>query len=964
MQYRVLIRTLICLSLFILLTLVPQGRSWASLFTMSGFEDEELGASVAGVGDLNGDLVPDILVGVPGYGGELLGGRGRAVVYSGADGTVLFQWIGQSDGDRLGLVVAAAGDLDGDTVPDLLIGEPNAEISAGIFGRVTARSGADGSVIHLWEADAATSGLGFSMAAAGDVDKDGRDDVIIGSPLGFNQPVGVTGAATVFSGDDGQVLQQWHGLRVGGLFGRSVGAADSNDDQQVDLFVGEYGDYDPYGYGKDDGGEVKCLDGNTGLVRWSRKSTDPSDGFGMSLAILPDISGDGLPELLVGSPYRAAVPWAAGPGRVSMYSAVDGALVLELDGGADGDLFGLALASAGNVGGGDDLPDFLVGCGDRALLYSGMNPYPRMQATGWAQQTPEGLGNALASAGDLDGDGLDDILLGGSGYGGVFGGHSGRVLAYGRSEGIDVTLDSLTPDVLPGSNIYLHATVVNLSMTDISVNADLNISLPDGSGFTGLRHSNFILPIATQKEIPITLSVPGLLALDLVNDFFEFDLVVTSETWPQAYDVDQTAMLISEPARLSPSHVLQGETSENGFGQSLAVVDDLSGDGLADLLVGDPVLGRVYVFAGAGQSLLYRVVGEAPRDEFGAALRGVGDLDGDGRTDFLVGAPGRAGSGGSLDAGRAYLYSGASGSLIQVFDGDAADERLGSSVAGPGDVNGDGLPDLALGGPGYQGVLGPEQGQVRVYSGAAGHGLLYSVEGGTAGALLGSSLAAVGDQDGDAAGDMLVGSPNWSTISGEISPGRVQLLGGADGGQILVWAGHRDNDRFGEQVAAVDDATGDGRMEFLMSAPGSDVQAIGAGAGMVFFNAGGDGTLLRRFEGLFPGDGFGQTLTGGGDLSGDGVPDLATGAPLHTLLTQPDGSGSVSQCGRVLVYGGVIDDLHFALNGLAPGYHLGRALAFYPDADNNGRGELMVAYRTETSPGIFAGSVAMYQLMP
>ena len=219
---------------------------------------------------------------------------------------------------------------------------------------------------------------------------------------------------------------------------------------------------------------------------------------------------------------------------------------------------------------------------------------------------------------------------------------------------------------------------------------------------------------------------------------------------------------------------LPGQNSGDRFGWSVASIGDLDSDGTPELVIGAPQrdnkqlgadVGRVFVYSGKTMQKLYHVNGVGADDELGYAVAGVGELDGDGLDDFAAGAP-------QLDIafpapGCVRVYSGADGALIHhLVTPDFASET-GRSVCGPGDMNGDGTPDIAVGSPGFdQGT----QDWVDVFSGADGSPILSLVS------LqdFGHALAPIGDVNSDGLSDLAIGA-RW--------------LGGQRQGAAYVWAG-------------------------------------------------------------------------------------------------------------------------------------------------------------------------------
>jgi len=169
----------------------------------------------------------------------------------------------------------------------------------------------------------------------------------------------------------------------------------------------------------------------------------------------------------------------------------------------------------------------------------------------------------------------------------------------------------------------------------------------------------------------------------------------------------------------------EGAAGGDSFGKSVSGAGDVNGDGFADLIVGangeDPAgflkSGSAYVYSGVDGSILYQWAGEVPGDQFGYAVSGAGDVNGDGIADLIVGAL-NADPGGRAGAGSVYVYSGADGSVLFRFNGERQQEQFGISVAGAGDVNGDGFDDLVLGTrPPNRSGPGPGAGAAYVRSG-------------------------------------------------------------------------------------------------------------------------------------------------------------------------------------------------------------------------------------------------------
>jgi len=181
--------------------------------------------------------------------------------------------------------------------------------------------------------------------------------------------------------------------------------------------------------------------------------------------------------------------------------------------------------------------------------------------------------------------------------------------------------------------------------------------------------------------------------------------------------------------------------------------------------------GSIYVYSGKTGALLYKKTGDPAYGNFqlGTSVAIAGDVDGDGRADFMAGAP-YGNPGGLGQVGVVRVYSGATGELIRQFHGDGPGDQLGYSVSSAGDVNGDGYADIIAGG-----LLasGGTTGRFRVFSGADGT-VLYELQGQPTDSGFGTAVASGGDVDRDGHCDFLAGAPAAS-IGGVTQSGAVYL---------------------------------------------------------------------------------------------------------------------------------------------------------------------------------------------
>jgi FG-GAP repeat len=207
----------------------------------------------------------------------------------------------------------------------------------------------------------------------------------------------------------------------------------------------------------------------------------------------------------------------------------------------------------------------------------------------------------------------------------------------------------------------------------------------------------------------------------------------------------------------------------SGFGTSVAAAGDVNGDGFGDIIVGAPLYdfagffdeGRVFVYFGSasGPSInpSWTADGNKGLAHFGQSVAGAGDVNADGFADIIIGAP-------TYDTGRVFVYHGSAAGPSLSPDFMVKNGRtpadLGTSVAGVGDVNGDGFGDVAVGAPRTGDTANPAEGSVRVYYGGA-HGLGsqpgFTVTETHANDLFGGSVAGAGDVNGDGFPDVISG---------------------------------------------------------------------------------------------------------------------------------------------------------------------------------------------------------------
>jgi hypothetical protein len=323
-------------------------------------------------------------------------------------------------------------------------------------------------------------------------------------------------------------------------------------------------------------------------------------------------------------------------------------------------------------------------------------------------------------------------------------------------------------------------------------------------------------------------------------------------------------------------------------------VPDFDGDGVADLVVGAPGnasdLGRAYGYRGqsigSGTPSWTLRGGEEPEGYFGYWVQSVGDVNGDGFVDLGVTGVQENARRGTV---RVFLgsSSGLSATSNTVLAGASAGESFGLPVAGVGDVNQDGFADMAIGITGA--VSGT--GAMRLYFGGAGgvsteRSILVAGPG-PADTQFGGSILGAGDLDQDGIDDVVVGAPAVNSNGGSawvMRGSRTLAL------PVNLFAIPRSLvGRFGEAISTAGDLDGNGRVEFVVSAPHAEARS----GRVQVYTAGDSATPVNPLDIIVPTGSlaslFGSSIAGGNDLNGDEYPDLMIGAPRE----RSDQSGTV-----------------------------------------------------------------------
>jgi hypothetical protein len=310
-----------------------------------------------------------------------------------------------------------------------------------------------------------------------------------------------------------------------------------------------------------------------------------------------------------------------------------------------------------------------------------------------------------------------------------------------------------------------------------------------------------------------------------------------------------------------------------GLGTAVARIGDVDGDGCEDFIVGapyfgipgNPRMGYFFIESGKTGSQITGYNGN-PDSNLGQAVAGRIDVDGDGFLDVLIGAP--YDDSAKPDGGVVYAYSPHLDTFPLTWFGKTSNGFLGSSVRSlEGDLDGDGIDDFIVGSPGSNSVdVISSKGKYVIFSNS-----------GQSGAYFGGAVCRGGDLDNDHVVDYLVGSPDY-VDSGGTATGRVTAFSGKDGSRIWAVDGAADS-RFGVSLAQPGDLDGDGQGDIVVGAE-THLDKNGNPTGCVTVLSGADHSVLYKVFGDNAGDAFGHCVNGaGGDIDDDGTVDFIVGAP-------------------------------------------------------------------------------------
>lgn len=552
---------------------------------------------------------------------------------------------------------------------------------------------------------------------------------------------------------------------------------------------------------------------------------------------------------------------------------------------------------------------------------------PVFTSPGWTaegNQAEASFGYSVASAGDVNGDGYGDVIIGAPAYDNGETDEGRAYVFYGNANGLN-TSPSWFGECNQNGAQYGYS---------VSSAGDVN-----GDGYN-----------------------------DIIVGAPYFDDVILNIG--RAYIYLGSAAGVSSIA----SWVGEDEYGTEELGYAVSCAGDVNGDGFSDLIVGAPrsqggdaYSGTALVYLGSASGVSTTPIWEGwmsddlPDYRYGHSVASAGDVNGDGYSDIIVGEPNDDGG-----EGRALVYYGRAGGVNsdpdRTVESNQSNAHFGFSVAGAGDVNGDGYCDVIVGAPDYDNGQNNE-GQVLLYLGSS-TGLsstpIWSAEGNQADAFFGGSINNLGDINGDGYGDVIIGSRLYD--NGETDEGVCCVyLGNTSGLPTVpdwVFEGGQASAGLGCSVACAGDTNGDGYGDIIIGANGYDNDQTNEGRAFVYFGSADSitATNIWNSESDQNNSQYGYSITGAGDINGDGFGDLAIGAPFYDT--------GLANIGRVFLYQGKASGFNLVadqtLEGTQANEYFGWSISTAGDVNCDGYSDLLIGAPQYSNGETNEGRVYLY----
>ena len=621
------------------------------------FENSSFGFSVSNAGDVNGDSYSDIIIGE-----RMFRSDGYAYLYFGSsnmDSIADLTLAGNINDYEFGEVVAGAGDLNNDGFDDVVISAKTMDSNEDMEGKVYILYGGTtmGSEIYAI-LKPGFNFLAFSqvLCPIGDTNNDGFDDVLAGS----NENVFILyGNSSNESIDIIQIFNETSGFTC------ISGIGDVNGDNFSDFILSK--SYDSSG-GEESGRVLLYYGGESFDKKVDLILTGESgcNYFGSSLSHAGDINNDGYDDIIIGSPFDDT--YAINAGSAYIYYGKNDFIDnpdLILLGEQERQRFGNSVSCAGDFNN-DGYDDIIIGSSNKSYANLYLGGYQLNLSDSYifrGEKSYDSFGHCVSDAGDVNNDGFDDIIIGAhTNY--ATGTQAGRAYIYLGGSVIDVDADI----IFPGEGDF------NYFGSQVTTAGDFN-----NDGFDD-----------------VVISAPG----------FDVDSLCRGRVY---------VYLGGQPMDSEVDLIIDSNSPYQNFGRSISNLGDFNNDGYDDIVVGAPYsnalgLGEssVYIFYGGKQmNDVADVTITKDWMDFGVCVSYAGDVDKDGYSDLMV-----------SDMSLVFIYYGSKDSEKieeDVINSEAHREWFGISLSHAGDINNDGLSDILIGAP-FNSATGTYNGRAYIYS--------------------------------------------------------------------------------------------------------------------------------------------------------------------------------------------------------------------------------------------------------
>lgn len=505
---------------------------------------------------------------------------------------------------------------------------------------------------------------------------------------------------------------------------------------------------------------------------------------------------------------------------------------------------------------------------DRLALYPiTIDPLSGSNWTTQGGQSGEQLGYSIAGNFDANSDGYPDALVAAPYYDSDTQTNIGRVVLFlGTGSGLSTTASWTTygdqAGAMFGWSISSAGDVNNDGYDDVIISAPFRDNTISGTTYpsagkvyvymgnsSGLSTTASWTAEANQNSAEFGWSVAS--AGDVNNDNYD-EVIIGAPKYNSSGQKGKVFVYKGSSSGLLSTTYWTAESDQVGssFGYSVASAGDVNYDGYSDVIIGAPMYnngqtneGRAYAFLGSSTGLAATAVWTAESNqtgaEFGHSVASAGKVNNDNYSDVVIGAPKY--DNGQTNEGRVYLFlgnsTGVSSSSVWTGESNQEDAEFGSTVASAGDVNNDGYSDVLVGTPGYDNGDNANTGRVYVYGGTSTGTLsgVYVIEGEYANDKLGTSVTGAGHANGNSKSDLFVGAAFFSSDIGNRGKSYLitdpeliytkrssgEMADGTDGIHLTVFP----NPCF----------VGDAKVEFSLSAEGSvDIDIVNSNGGKVY----------------------------------------------------------------------------------------------------------------------------------